>query len=71
MRHEFINQTPVLIDAGPANTIESTIDIANLGGATVADIEVTVDITHTWTGDLIISLVSPEGTEVVLIDREG
>jgi subtilisin-like proprotein convertase family protein len=71
MRHEFINQTPVPIDAGPANTIESTIDIANLGGATVADIEVTVDVTHTWTGDLIISLISPGGTEVVLIDREG
>lgn len=71
MRHEFINQTPVPIDAGPANTIESTIDIVNLGGATVADIEVTVDITHTWTGDLLISLISPGGTEVVLIDREG
>jgi subtilisin-like proprotein convertase family protein len=30
-----------------------------------------VDITHTWIGDLRITLTSPEGTEVVLHDFEG
>lgn len=32
---------------------------------------VEVDITHTWIGDLRITLTSPEGTEVVLHDHEG
>jgi len=30
-----------------------------------------VDITHTWIGDLRITLTSPDGTEVVLHDHEG
>ncbi len=30
-----------------------------------------VDITHTWIGDLYVSLTSPSGTQVVLHDHEG
>lgn len=71
MRHEFINQTPVFIDPGPPNTIESELGVADLNGATVAELEVTVDITHTWTSDLVITLISPGGKEVVLVEREG
>jgi subtilisin-like proprotein convertase family protein len=32
----------------------------------VADVNVTVDLEHTFLGDLVITLISPEGTEVVL-----
>jgi subtilisin-like proprotein convertase family protein len=32
---------------------------------------VTVDIDHPWRGDLTVTLVSPEGTRSVLIDRPG
>jgi hypothetical protein len=32
---------------------------------------VQVDITHTWIGDLVITLTSPSGTQVILHDREG
>nr|VFK56647.1 MAG: M6 family metalloprotease domain-containing protein [Candidatus Kentron sp. TC] len=44
----------------------STDAAGNVGG-----VEVSVNITHTWIGDLRISLRSPGGTEVVLHDRTG
>ncbi len=34
-------------------------------------IEVALDLRHSWRGDLRVSLVSPGGTESVLIDRPG
>ncbi len=40
-------------------------------GITVSDLEVFVDISHTWQGDLIVSLMSPAGTSVVLHNRTG
>ena len=41
------------------------------GAAQVGSIEVSVDISHTWIGDLRVSLVSPAGTEAVLHDGTG
>jgi subtilisin-like proprotein convertase family protein len=37
----------------------------------VKDVEVSVDITHTYIGDLLVTLVSPAGTNVVLHQRAG
>lgn len=71
MRHEFVNEQPVLIDPGPPSTIQSEIDVTGLDDATVENFEVRVDIDHTWTGDLLIKLRSPDDTEVILVDREG
>jgi subtilisin-like proprotein convertase family protein/subtilisin family serine protease len=34
-------------------------------------VEVALDLRHTWRGDIRITLVSPEGTESVLINRPG
>ncbi len=42
-----------------------------LGGATVTGIEVHVDITHTYIGDLIVRLTSPRGTTAILHNRSG
>ena len=50
---------------GIVSTIEVTDDIQVFG--VTAD----VDITHTWSGDLIVTLTSPEGTESVLHNRSG
>ncbi len=71
MRHEFVNQTPIPIDPGLPNTISSTVEVANLGDATVEAVEVMVDISHTWTNDLVVALIGPDGTEVTLVAREG
>jgi subtilisin-like proprotein convertase family protein len=37
----------------------------------VVDVDVQVFITHTYTGDLELSLIGPGGTEVLLSDRHG
>lgn len=40
-------------------------------GGQIKDIEVAVDITHTYIGDLTVTLLSPAGTQVVLHNRSG
>lgn len=37
----------------------------------IADISISVDITHSYIGDLSVTLISPSGTEVPLHDRLG
>jgi subtilisin-like proprotein convertase family protein len=71
MRHEFVNERPITIDPGQPNKIQSAIVVTNLSQATVEALEVHLDITHTWTGDLRIKLHSPDGTEVILVNRRG
>ncbi len=37
----------------------------------ISEVEVYVDITHTYIGDLIVEVTSPEGTTVRLHNRTG
>jgi len=55
-------------DGDPAG-ITSTMIIDALAQA--KNVEVTVDITHTYIGDLIVTLVSPQGTSINLHHRAG
>jgi subtilisin-like proprotein convertase family protein len=55
---------PLAISAIGTPTIESVITVSD--DLTVADVNVGVNIEHTFVGDLIITLISPSGTEVVL-----
>lgn len=48
-------------------TVSNTIVVPAQNGATITDLNVYVDITHTWVADLRISLESPQGTIVQLI----
>lgn len=50
-------EIPLVIDANANEQIE--------------DVSVSIIIDHPWVGDLFISLVSPDGVEVVLLDRPG
>jgi len=52
MRHEFVNEQPVIIDPDPTNIIQSVINVNNPEDAMIEGIEVRIDIDHTWTGDL-------------------
>jgi M6 family metalloprotease-like protein len=45
--------------------------LATTSTAQVGSVEVSVDIAHTWIGDLRVSLLSPAGTEVILHDGVG
>ena len=49
--------------------ITDTIQITAKGA--LKDIEVTVDITHTYRGDLKVSLIPPSGETIVLHNRNG
>jgi subtilisin-like proprotein convertase family protein len=50
-------------------TIESYIEVPDY--YCVGDLDVDVDITHTYIGDLIVELTSPDGTTVRLHNRTG
>jgi len=58
-----------LIPDAPHAGIERAMTAA--GTAQVGSVEVSVDISHAWIGDLRVSLISPAGTEVLLHDGEG
>ncbi len=55
-------------DSNPVG-VSTTITIAD--DFDITDLNVNLDITHTWVGDLIVTLESPAGTSAVLIDRMG
>jgi PKD repeat protein len=61
-------------DADPAG-ITSTQTVSGIPGTTLGtDVElqtVCFQIDHTWVGDLIVTLTSPSGASVVLLDRPG
>ncbi|MBP2051974.1 Zn-dependent metalloprotease [Streptomyces griseochromogenes] len=57
----YENNTVVSIpDNGPAVT--SPITVSGRTGNAPSNLQVSVDITHTWRGDLVIDLVGPSGT---------
>ncbi len=49
--------------------VSTTITVTDAGP--VLDMNVDLDISHTWVGDLIVTLESPGGTVVTLIDQMG
>ncbi len=61
--------TPLPIPDATAAGVNSTIAFSQ--AVIINDVNVTVDITHTWDADLIITLTSPEGTSVILSDSNG
>ncbi|MEU6240220.1 M4 family metallopeptidase [Streptomyces sp. NPDC047024] len=56
-------------DNGPAVT--SAITVAGRGGNAPSNLRVTVDISHTWRGDLVIDLLGPSGTSYRLKDASS
>ena len=67
----FRNQNQHAISASGRNHIESQIHVHGLDGVVIDELCVSLDIDHTFTRDLKISLVSPGGIEVVLVENEG
>jgi subtilisin-like proprotein convertase family protein len=70
MRFEFENTTPVPIDSAGPVEISSRIENADVSGK-LEHISVSVDIDHSYTNDLVITLVAPGGQRVILVNREG
>ncbi|MGH3712904.1 MAG: proprotein convertase P-domain-containing protein [Micromonosporaceae bacterium] len=63
------NGTDVAI--GDLSTVESSIAIAGCTGNASATSTVEVHIRHTYIGDLVVSLVAPDGTVYTLHNRSG
>ncbi len=60
---------PKAIPDSNSTGISSSIAVAAAG--TIADMEVVVDITHTYIGDLLVTLQCPSGTTTTLHNRTG
>lgn len=68
-------------DVSAARSTAQAIPDGNLAGLTqtvsigqaitVEHVSLRLDLTHTWRGQLTVSLISPQGTESVLFDRIG
>jgi extracellular elastinolytic metalloproteinase len=56
----------------PDNNLSGVVSVLTIPDAgVVSSVVVTVDIAHTYIGDLVVALVSPAGTRVLLHDRAG
>jgi subtilisin-like proprotein convertase family protein len=64
----IVNETDVPITDGA--TASSIISAAGVDGI-VVDVDVRLEITHTFAADLDVSLVAPDGTTIVLFDDVG
>ena len=69
MTRTYVNSQPVAVAAQTPSRITSKIS-AHPGG-TLIDVNVSLDLEHTYTGDLTITLISPNGTRIQLASRRG
>lgn len=65
----YSKDTPIAIPDDYPPGITSNIQVPD--STPIEDLEVFVDISHNWIGDLIVKAISPEGTEVFLHNRSG
>lgn len=65
----YANDNAVDIPDNDAAGITSTIEVSDT--VQIFGVNADVNITHTWSGDLLVTLTSPAGTEVVLSNRAG
>lgn len=70
----FTNNTVVTIPDNNATGITSTINVSGISPATLSSgmvVSVSLNVTHTYDGDLQISLISPSNQTILLSNRRG
>lgn len=70
MKQVFRNTTPVPIADDSPTSVGSSITVAEVKGK-IRRLSVTVNVFHTYTSDLRLSLVAPDGQEILLALGEG
>ena len=70
MRQVFRNTTPVEIANDAPTSVSSSIVVSGVEGK-IQRLSVTINVFHTFTSDLRISLVAPDGKEILLALGEG
>ncbi len=63
----FSTNVPITIPTTANVTANSTLNVTST--STISDVNVSVYITHTWVNDMIITLISPTGTQVQLVSH--
>jgi subtilisin-like proprotein convertase family protein len=63
------SDVPKAIDLATVNTVVSTLNVPS--NKAIADVNVSLAITHTYTGDLIARLVAPSNDTIDLFDQPG
>ncbi len=61
----------VAIPDNNATGISNNLIVSGSGGTVTSNFNLDLEITHTWRGDLIVTLNSPGGTAVILHNRGG
>jgi subtilisin-like proprotein convertase family protein len=61
---------PVVIPSSGTPTVNSTLTIPTEDNVTIQKVTVSLNISHSWINDLIVTLISPSGTQVQLLNRE-
>jgi len=67
----YTNATDVAITDNNATGVTSTITVSGRTGNAPSGTQVAVNIVHTYSGDLIVDLVAPDGTVYNLQNRTG
>lgn len=66
----FSNDTPVNIVSNGPNVVQSVINISGVpSGSLLEDININFELSHTWLADLEVTLTSPAGTIITLLDQ--
>ena len=66
----FTSNQIVNISSNQTSTVSTNVSASGLTGK-VTDVNVTLDINHTWDSDLEVTLISPSGERVQLFDQIG
>jgi subtilisin-like proprotein convertase family protein len=66
---DFSQDIPPIAVPDPG-TVNATLPVAGLTGA-IVDVDVNLNLTHTWNSDLDVFLISPTGTKVELFTDVG
>ena len=66
----FTSNTPINIPANKVSTVNSTVNATGMSGA-IVDVDVKLNISHTWNEDLNVTLISPSGTRIPLFEAVG
>jgi len=60
---------PVVIPA-VTSVVTSTLNVPSVSNVLIQKISVNLQLTHTWVNDIIVTLISPSGTQVQLMNTE-
>ncbi|QNS04034.1 M4 family metallopeptidase [Streptomyces xanthii] len=67
----FTNDTNVNIPDYPGTAVTSSVTVSGVSGNAPSTLQVGVDIVHTYSGDLVVDLVAPDGSVYNLSNRSG